>query len=312
MTEADAKPAVSCESDPATSADVLIIGMCRSGTSLTAQIVRDLGIGVGDPTALYAADKWNSEGYIERSDVVALNDQVLAAAGGHYMYPPATEDIMREIPRFIGEARAIAVQARRESGGRILLKDPRMCLTLPLWLSALDCPRVLFVVRNPLEVAESLALQGWSDRPRNAALWERYLVDSIRFLSTCDPLVVQYQELLNRSEESISAIAKFLGIDRQFTVSNIKLDLYRARAVDDDHGALAQRQLEIFNALTEEHQKPDLLVDRFDQVSLNAQSLLQCQPIQIDPQRRTHVPSGNSPCSGEIRIERCSLLNKLT
>ncbi|MEZ5166533.1 MAG: hypothetical protein R2695_08565 [Acidimicrobiales bacterium] len=56
---------------------LIITGMHRSGTSLVAQVLRELGVDFGPADELYPGDRWNENGYLERLDVIDLNSRIV-------------------------------------------------------------------------------------------------------------------------------------------------------------------------------------------------------------------------------------------
>ena len=67
---------------------ICVTGMHRSGTSLVTRILNLLGVYLGEPEELLPAAADNRAGFWERTDIVTLNDDVLAAAGGAAIEPP--------------------------------------------------------------------------------------------------------------------------------------------------------------------------------------------------------------------------------
>jgi len=72
---------------------IIIMGMHRSGNSLAAQLLHTLGAYAGGEEDLLPATEDNQKGYLERQDVVDLNEYVLNGAGnkkesrGHALSP---------------------------------------------------------------------------------------------------------------------------------------------------------------------------------------------------------------------------------
>ncbi|MGI0081213.1 MAG: hypothetical protein ACRECH_16520, partial [Nitrososphaerales archaeon] len=67
---------------------VIVTGMRRSGTSLTANIVRSMGIAFQNDAR--PADKSNERGYWESSKSEILNGRILSYLGGDQDRPPGT------------------------------------------------------------------------------------------------------------------------------------------------------------------------------------------------------------------------------
>lgn len=161
---------------------ILVLGMHRSATSLVTGILSSLGCTVGD--RLVPADEHNPHGYWEHREVVEAHDELLHSLGRSWSDP-------RPIPasRLEGEA-AAAARARLEEILRRdllphaawVLKDPRLCRLMPLWLRLLDDVRApitfLHVLRSPAAVARSLAARDAMPTVKCDALWLRHNLDA--------------------------------------------------------------------------------------------------------------------------------------
>src|SRR3954452_6990790 len=121
--------------------------MHRSGTSALARSV-GLMVGYDTPEAVGPFDDW---GHRENTSLRAVNDRLLRDAGGDWSAPP--DDLLAKLP--LDEARKpaspYATGLAVLGDGAWVWKDPRPCLTLPLWQGADRTPGVLVVaVRNPV------------------------------------------------------------------------------------------------------------------------------------------------------------------
>jgi hypothetical protein len=125
---------------------VIVLGPYRSGTSLVSAMISRLGVDFGAPDELVPADDFNPLGYFERDDINLLNTDLLASAG-YGLADPADPQ------RLLEAANPSALKNWRPPpaiGGCRGLKDPRFCLTLPLWrqYSAIAESDVRLVVVN--------------------------------------------------------------------------------------------------------------------------------------------------------------------
>ncbi len=141
---------------------ILVAGMHRSGTSVTARLASLLGARISTELMGPVAGN-NDRGFWESQVLYRIHERLLtdfasawddvAPLPRDWMSSPAAatagEEIRRELERDFGAARLFVV------------KDPRLTRLLPLWLSVLDGlrtePVVVIPFRNPLEVARSLA-----------------------------------------------------------------------------------------------------------------------------------------------------------
>ena len=180
---------------------IVVLGVHRSGTSAFARVANLLGCAL--PRDLMAASEGNSLGHWESNVVTTLNDQLLASAGSRWDdWLSLSEDwngsVLRE--EFLDRA----VDALRQEYGQsslFVLKDPRICRIVPLWLEALTVldvrPVVAMPVRNPVEVAESLAARDGSAPGHGLLVWLRNVLDA-EFASRGLPrFMFSYEDLLN-------------------------------------------------------------------------------------------------------------------
>ena len=161
---------------------VLVLGMHRSGTSALARVVNFLGATM--PRHLMAANKWNPRGYWESSPLVALHDQLLAALDStwdDWRTPGKNWKDGEVANRFAGKMR-LAIDEEYGAAPLFVLKDPRICRTLPYWMSILERSGIrtapIIIVRNPLEVAESLRARDGISFEKSMLLWLRHMLDA--------------------------------------------------------------------------------------------------------------------------------------
>jgi glycosyltransferase involved in cell wall biosynthesis len=188
---------------------LLVLGMHRSGTSATTRVVNLLGATLGDNLVKPGPD--NPDGFWEHAEAVRINDMLLEGLG-------RTWYDMREMPKdwldmpaaddALGQIEAL-IRKDFQPDALWAVKDPRMCLTAPLWIKALqgldyevDC---LFVVRDPREVVNSLNVRnGWARGPL-FLMWVQYLMEAEaatghlrRSLITFDELLLDWRSTMRR------------------------------------------------------------------------------------------------------------------
>jgi hypothetical protein len=185
-------------------ARLLVLGMHRSGTSAVTGLLHLMGCYVGAEEELMPAQVDNPRGYWERMDVYALGEEVLAALGARW---DTVGDLDLEALPAAGRAgfaeRMAAVVAELERRPPWVLKDPRLCLLLPLWRPLLPAPAIaLLVHRRPLQVARSLQRRHGLPLPLGIALWERYQLAALEVSRGLPRLLVSYEELLREPGET--------------------------------------------------------------------------------------------------------------
>jgi hypothetical protein len=160
---------------------LVVTGMHRSGTSLTAAILASAGVDMGDH--LLGADAANPRGHFEDVDFLLFHQRALAANG--VSADGFVADAEPDVPALmLAEAHDI-VASRRAKGRPWGWKEPRTVLFLEFWERLLPEARFVFVFRRPWEVLDSLFRRGNAEflaEPRLAlGIWRHYNERILRF-----------------------------------------------------------------------------------------------------------------------------------
>jgi alpha-N-acetylglucosamine transferase len=194
---------------------LVVLGMHRSGTSALTGVVSQLGFYTGK---LLNQGTANPKGFFERSDVVVLNDMLLHSQGCSWKLPYKfnVSNVSNEV-RYKFLERAKGVIEELESNAPWILKDPRLSLTLPLWLPLFakerdDCV-IIVITRDPYEVALSMKMRRGGrkmDLRSNVALWEHYLHAIIENTRGIPLIHVMHSQLMSDPVTVITSIHKKL------------------------------------------------------------------------------------------------------
>jgi hypothetical protein len=204
---------------------VLVLGMHRSGTSVAAEIVSRLGLPAGSDADLIGATPFNPRGHFEHRSGVEFDNEMLRAAGGTWDDPPPMGKL-----EALDHAHIPDIEAWYGAGSGWTFKDPRLCLTLPIWMRTLSAHdvRIVHMLRDPHAVARSVTHRNramelpasrfrknemgaadvlglWSEYNRRAALYEE------RF--ALPRLYVWYDQLVDAPEPQVQRIADFVGCE---------------------------------------------------------------------------------------------------
>lgn len=244
--------------------NLIILGCGRSGTSMVAGLFRDAGYYMGDK--LIPADESNPRGYYQSERVVFINERLLEGVDhsdarkvarrvrGEPTVPAATRWLLALEP-----GREVRATAELRSRMRAVLsrepycfKDPRFSYTLGAWRPEFRDPRFVCVVRQPLEVADSMLRhaerRGYReriglDRERALRVWrcayrwvlERQCRDRERWM------FVHHRQILEK--QRIDELARFAGAEAD--ASFVERDLRRARS----EGVLDRETRELYETL---------------------------------------------------------------
>lgn len=161
---------------------ILVLGMHRSGTSSMAGVLSLLGAEA--PKTLIQGDTWNPRGYWESDKLGRFHDRILTSAGsawGDWSEFDPMWIVSRAAQDFHGELRGL-IEGEFGDTHLFVVKDPRICRFLPFWLRGLEslhiAPKIVFPLRNPLEVAQSLERRDGITITEGLLLWLRHCLDA--------------------------------------------------------------------------------------------------------------------------------------
>ncbi|NBW85844.1 MAG: glycosyltransferase, partial [Planctomycetia bacterium] len=190
---------------PAVAADsgrvcLLVIGMHRSGTSVLTRVLSLLGASL--PKRILGADRDNQAGHWEPERLIPVHDALLADAGSCWQdWRPFVAEALPpgRLAHHAAELRRVIAE---EYGDATLfvLKDPRVCRLVPLYLNVLRemgvAVRPVIVFRHPLEVAASLAARNGMPKADALLLWLRSVLDAEHASRGLPRTIIDYRRLL--------------------------------------------------------------------------------------------------------------------
>ena len=192
---------------------VFVLGMHRSGTSAATRLVNLLGLPTCVEEDLLPGTDDNPRGYWESASLTAFNDRIFERFESDWSCPPKLDPGWEADSAFTElRAEAAALFSRVFQAEPWVWKDPRNCITLPFWMTALDVePAVVLVHRSPLEIAASLGARDDLGTAYSLALWERYLRSCLSAVSGLPALVTTYDDILDDPAAWSHGVRDFLG-----------------------------------------------------------------------------------------------------
>lgn len=200
---------------------LFIVGPHRSGTSAVTQAFHKAGFEVGD--TLLPSNDGNPSGYWEDEIYVACNDEILAEAGRHWRDPrPIEADSLNETTSLLANRRMIAKRLAKQlkQYGKLVVKDPRLCRTLPIWLEALNDLSLagrkmeagfVFVGRNADTTIQSLVRRDGESADRSALLWLAYSFEAARHLKNQNTALLKYEDFVKAPFKTVERALHTLG-----------------------------------------------------------------------------------------------------
>ncbi len=212
---------------------IIVLGMHRSGTSMVARLLNMMGAYFAPNEVAMQASTANPKGHWEREDIRILNDDILQSLGmswdniSEFDSSLLTDKICKQFA-----PRVQKIIFNLDSHRPWMIKDPRLCLLLPVWTQALEVPVCIYVYRNPIQVAQSLKKREKSWASINGAalnsihltsgseanfpivlgmaLWEKYTLQALENSKDIPKVLVSYNNLINKPVETIKALYKKL------------------------------------------------------------------------------------------------------
>lgn len=210
---------------------VCVLGMSRTGTSLTTRVLSLAGVYLGPEEELLGKDlhqlagegevvmtrvrETNPEGFWEHYRLMRLNEAILRKLGGNWREPPSFPrgwESSEELAPEREEARTLLAESfgSHEVWG---WKDPRNCLTLPFWQALIPDMRYVICLRNPVDVAASLHRRDGISFEVAVDLWLTYLVAALVNTAGHPRLLVAYESHFDDPLGVATRLAEFAGCD---------------------------------------------------------------------------------------------------
>ena len=222
---------------------IIVTGAGRSGTSAVARVLHKSGLRMG--RRFTPPTEFNALGYYEELPVMLLNDRIVTECGmDQWGYWPSRAQVLEVAAKHAAEMDALASHCT--SAG---WKDPRFCITLEAWLPRLPAkPKVIVCLRNPQALVESaLRHYGVSDvaeaRSASEATWEHWYGRLLEFIRDfeLEATSVDYDELLDRPEEAVAALSRFVGCRLS--------PKYLQRQLRHHSGSVPERYAQLYDAV---------------------------------------------------------------
>lgn len=203
----------------------IVLGMHRSATSLTAEVLSSYGLYVGNAEDLWEKDKDNQRGYFENKYAVRLNDKILYEQKMHWAM--IQKDLCIPESQYIDEIGDVLTSMKKKTGLNqgLILKDPRMCLLEPIWRKEIERQdleeRIVMIFRHPYEVAKSLQIRDNMDFSYALKIWFYNNYSALHSMAACNhPILV-----LNHNDYFIEYRKQIEKIETYLQWSGINSDL---------------------------------------------------------------------------------------
>lgn len=181
---------------------ILVLGMHRSGTSALTRCLNLLGTELGE-SLMPPVERNNPTGFWELAEAVEIHDALLSALDSSWADArPLPEGWMASQAAQVAQKRIEGlISSELASSALWAIKDPRMCLFVPLWRETLARHGIgasaILMVRHPAEVAASLKTRDMLSSNASNLIWFKHLAGAEHATRGLPRSMVTYGNLLS-------------------------------------------------------------------------------------------------------------------
>lgn len=221
---------------------IIIIGMHRSGTSVVASIVNDMGVHLGD--RLLGATKDNPTGHFEDVSFLRLHENILRGAGGDWDSPPSPARLKKSWSLFRHDVEFL-LQSKSGRNNWWGWKEPRTSLFLWLYKDILRECKVIYCRREASSIADSICRRDGiakSYAKKLAVYYQEQIETALLGAHDFDVLQVEYEVLLSSPRDSVRKIDNFIfGETSEKRVSALAQNILHKPDLDARAGKFGSR-----------------------------------------------------------------------
>ena len=197
---------------------LLVLGMHRSGTSVTTRLLECLG--AVHSKNLHPPLPNNPQGFFEDLDIERFNEfKFLPRIGIHWHsigFVDWTNLSASDRSKFALEALEIVRSNYSAANSLSVLKEPRIGILLPFWLSVLHHAgynvKVVCAVRDPASVARSLAARDGFSTTHGGMLYITNWLSMLSYIQDLPVAFVQFDEIFSDPARVLRTVADKLTI----------------------------------------------------------------------------------------------------
>jgi hypothetical protein len=197
---------------------IIVSGIYRSGTSLTAELIHRWGAYIGQEADLFQ----DEYGYLEHLALQRLNDELL---NNNSRVPTPANQLVEKAQDPVFKERALQIldvmdrEAKEHQSIAWVWKDPRLPLVLPFWSNIWGDVIYVIPVRHPVETILSAAkMEGLEPDqvPLSAgfAYWQFCMLNVLAFTDNSRrKLFIAYDQLIRNPQQECARLCDFLDTE---------------------------------------------------------------------------------------------------
>ncbi|MGB5217982.1 MAG: glycosyltransferase [Smithella sp.] len=164
-------------------------------------------------------NEYNEKGYFENDYIVKANDHILQTLGSSWDDLFLFEDEWWRMPQLIPHIDAVKkiIQQEFSTSRLFCIKDPRISILLPFWISILQElniePFFIIPLRHPLEVAESLKTRDGFSIQKGLLLWMNNMLSIEYYSRPSKRIFLKFDDFLTYPTDTLHCIFNQFNID---------------------------------------------------------------------------------------------------
>lgn len=185
---------------------IVVLGMHRSGTSAVTEALASTDLPLNLGNHLLGGKPQNPHGFFEDTRVIRANKDFYEFHGAHVMEP---WNLPSEFTMAGTERIGIVFEKLLKEKINII-KDPRLCVTLPQWQQVWGNrirPTYLHIWRHPAEVALSLHKRDGLSIDQAERVWLTHVVTALRHADLKRSVFMMHSDLLSQPEVELHRVA---------------------------------------------------------------------------------------------------------
>ncbi len=198
---------------------VCILGMGRSGTSITTRVINLMGVFLGKSEDMMPPDKdVNAEGYWEHLKIVRIHDEILNEFNSSWESTKPLPQKWWKLPKIEKYKTKLIEVIKNEFNNQSIwgFKDPRTCVLLPLWKEIFEIlyiePLFVIPIRNPIDVANSLMKRDGLLLNYSLRIWYYHMINILEGTKDYSRIFIKYDDMLENPDSNLTRLADFLSI----------------------------------------------------------------------------------------------------
>jgi hypothetical protein len=244
---------------------IIVLGVMRSGTSLTADLIRLWGAYAGSQDLLWESDVNHARGfgYMEYKPLQELNNELL---DNNDRVPPLAESLDQKLVHSNYRERAENLLRNmddltpKNKSVSWVWKDARLPLTLPFWSDLWGDVTYVITIRHPAEIALSLAQAAEIDKenlPYSAGFlyWQYCMLQVISYTQpSTRKIFIAYDQLINNPLQECTRLCNFLdkNSEKSSLDSEKRIDVMLPRVAKNQQHQHYERSLAEMSQATRE------------------------------------------------------------